>query len=688
MNTTHDTWKQLTPVLVEPERGLLIDFINEASALFEDDPGPASAERAEQLDLARDEYVARGADECAEPARVEAMLYVLTDILKQGRALRYERGRLEYEAQIVIDEDCADDRRSALRALRRGQLLVARDQQLKQQSVRDFIASMERRRLHGSSFTSIFSLMRDGRELSEELRVIRDATDDLSLRAEALREVVDPYIQVIQGDEVCEHTGLKLRDIWRYFRHTWTTVYKTTPGRSMSILIRDRAASNHPVVGIAALSSPIMQTRARDLWIGWHSECINYEGDEGGVEPLVVDLERLGWLKTIVSQGLNDIYIQDFVEEGLFQLKELEAPSSALLKALGDEAEAARGKHKQHGTKKSSSVEDDDVYWEKRSRSHLYRSKRAEALSRLLRARQVLNKLEENPSEGEFKAWRERSESVDTVKYLLRKAKADRVGICLADISVCGAVAPYNDLIGGKLVCMLLASPEVVAAYRSRYVDSSSIIASSIAGRQVRRPAELVLLSTTSLYGRSNQYNRVVIPSKELGQSHDTKLRYEEIGQTEGYGTDQFSAETVEVFDQLISQSNDGQRINSMFGEGINPRLRKIRQGLDLLDMPSDALLVHGASRSLYTVALAHNFRAYLLGEADQPDYILKGDPDEVSAQIAHWWRRRWLAKRIRLDYILDRVQGDALIHPITHRARVMLPPGDSKQVEIFSPYE
>src|SRR5690606_39597070 len=40
------------------------------------------------------------------------------------------------------------------------------------------------------------------------------------------------------------------------------------------------------------------------------------------------------------------------------------------------------------------------------------------------------------------------SDGVRMVKKVLRKAKADRVGIAMADITVCGAVAPYSALLG------------------------------------------------------------------------------------------------------------------------------------------------------------------------------------------------------------------------------------------------
>jgi ATP/maltotriose-dependent transcriptional regulator MalT len=123
---------------------------------------------------------------------------------------------------------------------------------------------MERPRMFGGRFVSVFSLMRDGGELRAALESARgDVT--------SLRSVIDPYIQVISRTDRCEHTGLRLGDVWRYFRRTWSNQYTSTLGRTMMLLVRDRAAAFHPVIGIAALGSPIVQIRERDEWIGWQS---------------------------------------------------------------------------------------------------------------------------------------------------------------------------------------------------------------------------------------------------------------------------------------------------------------------------------------------------------------------------------------------------------------------------------
>ena len=49
--------------------------------------------------------------------------------------------------------------------------------------------------------------------------------------------------------------------------------------------------------------------------------------------------------------------------------------------------------------------------------------------------------------------------------------KAERVGIAMMDIAICGGVAPYNSLLGGKLIAMLLCSPEIVKEYEARTVS-------------------------------------------------------------------------------------------------------------------------------------------------------------------------------------------------------------------------
>jgi hypothetical protein len=206
-----------------------------------------------------------------------------------------------------------------------------------------------------------------------------------------------------------------------------------------------------------------------------------------------------------------------------------------------------------------------------------------------------------------------------------------------------------------------------------------------MAGRPVVRPAELVFLGTTSLYAtRPTQYDRIRLPC-DPDHPEGRAVRYEYLGRTKGVGTFQFGPRTVAELSRLLTQSRRGQRVNSVFGEGVNPRLRKVRDGLDLLGLSSDELLNHGGPRLVYGVELAANAGDYLLGMARRPQYVLPmKQPSVVTAQIIRWWARRWLLPRLAREDTCERVARHTLVYPVRHGARVRLPTENPEQGELF----
>lgn len=636
---------------------------------------------SDELDVALD-VAFRSGRNVERAVALRAALCLLTDLARQRWSIRVTKtGGVEVKRPDSERLDTAQEK-----ARIRAQELVKRDEQLRHPATRKFIKGMERRVAHNGTFVSIFSLIRDGRELAESLRETRSRPPEE--RAEALQQAIDPYLQFVDEAERCEHTGLRLQDIWRYFRHTWTNQYVSIPGRSMAFLVRDRARRYHPVIGIAALGSPIVQIRERDVWIGWHPEAfLEFVSESPSAE--------LGqWLAKIVETALSELFLEDLIADQIVRPRELRKPSDEVLARLIAYSEGQRELH--HRLARSKELKefaqrDEDgstkSHWRKRAMNHLYRSKRALSLADMLRARMVLQRfLSASPTADEVRALFESAAGRRVVKSVLRKAKADRVGIAMADITVCGAVAPYSPLLGGKLVSMLAASPEVVAAYREKYVERESEIASSMAGRPIIRPARLVFLGTTSLYGvGSSQYNRLRMPAERIGGAPGERLAYVELGKSEAYGTSHFSEDTVRALVTLVQQSSNGQRVNSIFGEGVSPKFRKIRDGLDKLNLPADALLQHGRQRIVYGVPLARNLREFLLGMDDEPDYMFDmTNPSSATAAIAGWWRERWLSKRIMSDEVLARLESHTLVRPIRHGARVALPSIEDGQVSMF----
>ncbi len=600
-----------------------------------------------------------------QPA-LRAAVHVSCDLAQQRWKLRVSRRTVE----AAPPEHVSDP--ATARAEVRRQELIKRDEQLARPAVQRFVRGMEVSRLHRGAFVSIFSLMRDGRELAASLERAR-STSDLAARATSLAGVVDPYLQFVQDDEArCEFTGLRLLDVWRYFRHTWTNQYTSVPGRSMVVLIRDRAVERHPVVGIAAINSPIVQIRERDAWIGWHPAVFLERFTRERSVPTAQ------WLIRVVNAAIEEIYVDDLLEEDVLTLNGLRNPDEGVLQALsdlGDKERRAHHRYVQEAEHKRSTSNGVDR-WRRRAETPLFRSKRAVTLAGLLRCRLVFARhLRPRPSKARIGEMLETAAGKKAVLKALRRAKGDSVGIAMADISVCGAIPPYNPILGGKLAAMLCASPEVVEAYAARYARAESEIASAMAGQAIVRTPELVLLGTTSLYGvASSQYNRVRIPADRLGGDPREQIRFQKLGRSESFGTSQYSGDTIEALVHLTRQANGGQRVNSIFGEGTSPKMRKVREGLDVLGFPSEVLLRHFRQRIVYGVSLVRNLREYLLGMDEKPDYLFTVRGADATAAITQWWRERWLAKRIEREDVLGAVALHTLVHPIRHGARVQLP--------------
>jgi hypothetical protein len=274
---------------------------------------------------------------------------------------------------------------------------------------------------------------------------------------------------------------------------------------------------------------------------------------------------------------------------------------------------------------------------------------------------------------------------VAAIVRVLHHVKASHVGVDMMDITVCGAIAPYNALLGGKLVALLMASPDVVEAYRRRYASTPSIIASAIAGRAMRRTPNLVLLGTTSLYSvGSSQYNRLKVPAPALGGMPGSEIQYRHLGHTVGFGSFHFSRDTLSAAEVVLARSRHGRRVNSIFGEGVNPKMRKVRSALAEIGLTADKFIKHRSSRIIYGVALATNFQEVLLGRAQKAVPIIPNTP-QASAKFAAFWRDRWLSRRIDNSLVLEAVARNSTAYPVRHSARVELPPSADEAGSLFA---
>ena len=584
-----------------------------------------------------------------------AAAHTLVDLVEQGWSLTiYKHGPLLAPPPTHSDPDSE-------KARVRRQEHLRRDPQLRKASVRRFVMGMEKPREHRGNLVSIFNLMRDGRELADAL--------EHELHPE---QVIRPYVQVVD-DGKCELTGFAIHDIWRYFRHTWSNAYFTVPGRSMPILIRDAATSHHAVIGLAAISSPVMQIAERDQWIGWDSDTFLDKVRETPTDSIAA------WILRRIDAQLDEIYIQDLLADNVLQPTDLRHPSWEVVALLRADAERHRQKHHRTPLSEVRRMEQDP--WVERATSHLFRGKRSALLADTLEAALVLQPhLYPVPSAVGLQTALEDAKARTQIRRLVRRARGERVGTVIADLTVCGAVAPYSALAAGKLVGALAVSPKVIAAYRAKYARPSEI-ASSMAGRSIERESRLSFISTTSLYGSgSSQYNRLRWPADVMGGSNNEQIRFAELGRSRSFGTSHFADETVEALVRLSRIKGAVVRVNSVFGEGVSPRLRKVRLGLAALGWPTSELLKHGRQRIIYGVKLVENLRDFSLGVDPDPEYLL--DPEMLDeTPVADWWFGRWGRRRSEQPAVLKSMRQHRLIRPISHGARVPLPPEGSGSV-------
>lgn len=593
--------------------------------------------------------------------RLAAAAHVAIDLVEQGWAVQVDKyGPLFAPPPTNID-------RAVEKSRIRRQEHLRRDEQLRKPSVHRFIESMERAHGHGGRIVSIFDLMRDGRELADALALDGPMSD-----------VIKPYIQVVDEGS-CEQTGFRLHDIWRYFRHTWSNAYSTVPGRSMPILIRDAATEFHTVIGIAAISSPVVQIDERDRWMGWETD---HFLDAVTREPT---LKVAKWFASRIKSQPGEIYCKDLLRDGVLQPADVRAPTPEVVALLRADAERHRRRH--HRATVVRVRDDERDMWINRAETNLFRSKRSGALADALEVRMALHEhLVAQPSVKGLVAALQDPQARRQLRRVVRRARGERVGTVIADLTVCGAVAPYNALAAGKLVGALAVSPLVITAYRKKYSRPSEI-ASTMAGRPILREARLSFIGTTSLYGTgSSQYNRLFWPEAVMGGDGDTRVGFHELGRSRSFGTSHFSERTVDALVRLSVLSGELVRVNSLFGEGVSPRLRKVRLGLAALGWPANELLKHGRERIVYGVPLVRNVRDYSLGVDAEPLYLL--DPDLADAQdrVAQWWFDRWGSRRAAQGGVISAMREHRSTRPVRHGARVPRPVDPGAPPALFAP--
>lgn len=590
-----------------------------------------------------------------EELKYIASLRVLLDLIQQGWVVDIRSGALYllFSSENSSNKDYIKYR-----------LSFERNAQFEEKSIVQFIEKMEKKRLFEGREVSVKSLIGDSTTLINKIN-----------NGEI---IVRPYIQKVANDRDI-YTGYKLSDIWRYFRYTWSIPYKTMPGRNIYYLVRDEAQENHPVIGIFALGNSVLNLTVRDNDIGWTVDAVDTnmarkqdiqksnkqisqtEGKEvsAKVERFLESEEEyirrteeyanklLIQLEANIKAALNDIYVKD-----LGYHRNTKHSDEEYIQQLRAQAEELRIKNLNNT--KNDNVTD----WVAEAESELFKKKRLIELAKLLETRNIFQKYHASTAREQIVTMLKKDDGRKAIGAALIANRKNKIGANMMDIIVCGAIPPYNELLGGKLVSILACSPQVISDYTNRYKKQVSEIASRMKGKKVIRDSRLAYMGTTSLYAiGSSQYNRIKVPIAE-----DFELIYKKVGVTEGFGTVYFSKHTTDLLSRILEMMDGGKKINHIFGEGTSPRFRLISRGVAALGLKADSFLQHYSPRIVYSMELAKNSKDFLNGYTSDLQYAFDlENPESIiqtTKEMSDFWYNRWLLSRINTVDIETRLNA------------------------------
>lgn len=687
------------------------------------------------MNLLTDESVNKSQEH--DKLNLQLLINVILDTSRQGWSFKHKNGELLAFPPSNKNDKTRDQRE--IKKVIQNSLQEARNDQINEETKKAFILRMEKKKLYKGKEVSILNHFLNPQDFYLELSRRINAPE--SIKNELLEHSINPYLQLVD-DSRDAFTNIKLNDIWRYARYSWSLPLGNQPGRQMLYLIRDASREFHPIIGIGALGSSIAQISCRDSYIGWNIESL---GEENNIDERIIALEKS------INSGIDDLFTDDFLMKhrysmnsnlnytfntGILKIEsiknnlekfmrqeilsfsnyiesfneddilyefinsldaskyddesdyivnlieqiidsemieldilsglkeclyksidnyytsntildtELAAPTLETLEKVKNLIQLFKN-IKTVGELNTENILEDTLKPE-------YKKRRLEDLEQLLHARLFFNIAKEiNTDPLAIYNYLLRDENGKrALRNAIKNVKKEHMGSSIMDITTCGAIPPYNEVLGGKLVSLLMASPKVIEDYRKKYSDATSIIASRKKGEKVVKTPNLATLATTSLYYTgSSQYNRIKY------KTNNGELKFSYVGNTKGFGSVHLSSKTYKIIQELLEKHPNLEKEDSTFSAGVNFKMRSIAKGLGFIGMSK--LQQHENPRLVYLIPLLKNWKNYLNGVDTEADYIfnMSSIDDEMNSLI-RFWKERWYLKRIQKIEILEKVNN------------------------------
>ncbi len=187
-----------------------------------------------------------------------------------------------------------------------------------------------------------------------------------------------------------------------------------------------------------------------------------------------------------------------------------------------------------------------------------------------------------------------------------------------------GALPPYNNLLGGKMVALSLVANEIRAIYKDKYKNRETLTKRKL-------PNRLLFTTTTSAYGKSSMYDRINYKNNPI-------VKF--LGFTKGAGTFHISQELYKELLQFLA--NEGVDIGRGFEKGPSRKLRLIDLGFNKIGLNSHlySYIFHNIKRGYYLFSNVKNLKEIIHKNMEPLWY------DYVFDELFDFWFERWCIPR------------------------------------------
>lgn len=253
----------------------------------------------EELNWAR----ARCAPNDGQVSAYEAAARVLLDLVRLGWQIREEGYGIELVAERPRLGQLTPEQVLAEKHQTRELFRPIVEAQLREPAVGELARRLENP-LPRSGKKPIACLVADGGELHARLLAARQNPDGSG--DDPLAAAIRPYLQWVTPDGIDEFTGHSLREIWRYFRYSWSIPQFSTPGRQLLYLVRDAAHPCHAVMGIIGLNNGALQMgEDREYHLGWSLRALSERlCAAASSQCLATEYE---WMEAQIALAIDDV---------------------------------------------------------------------------------------------------------------------------------------------------------------------------------------------------------------------------------------------------------------------------------------------------------------------------------------------------------------------------------------------